>query len=282
MKAVNLIPAEQRAGGGSVTGDSEGGAFLVLALLAGIVVLALLYGIAAHQTSSRKDEVASVQAQAQATQARASELTPYVSFNSMYQARLQAVSQLAGTRFDWAHAFHEIGRVLPKDASLSSIHGLIASTSGSASPAPTPAPTPAAPAAGAAGASSAAASATVTSATPPGAVPALTLSGCATSQSEVAETLQRLRLIDGVSSVTLQSSTKATTVGGGASTGGGSCPNGDPQFTMQVSFAPLPTPAGTSSSGTSSTASSSSPGGSAPASTSGAAAPATAGSGGAQ
>ncbi len=51
-------------------------------------------------------------------------------------------------------------------------------------------------------------SAAVTSATPPGSVPTFTLSGCATSQSEVAQTLDRLRLIDGVSEVTLQSSTK--------------------------------------------------------------------------
>ena len=46
------------------------------------------------------------------------------------------------------------------------------------------------------------------SATPPGSVPTFTLGGCATSQSEVALTLQRLRLIDGVSKSTLQSSTK--------------------------------------------------------------------------
>ena len=39
----------------------------------------------------------------------------------------------------------------------------------------------------------------VTSATPPGSVPTFTLSGCATSQTEVAQTLNRLRLMDGVS-----------------------------------------------------------------------------------
>ena len=50
---------------------------------------------------------------------------------------------------------------------------------------------------------------TVTSATPPGSVPTFTLGGCATSQSEVALTLQRLRLIDGVGDVSLKSSTKA-------------------------------------------------------------------------
>jgi type II secretory pathway pseudopilin PulG len=228
MKAVNLIPSEQRGGGGSVTGESDGGAFVVVGLLAGLAVLALLYGVARHQVSTRTSEVASVTAQAQATQARASQLAPYVSFKATYQTRLQAVSQLVGTRFDWAHAIHEIGRVLPKDAALSSVHGTIGSATGTSS----------------SSSSASAAAGTVSSATPPGAVPVFSLAGCATTQSEVAETLQRLRLIDGVSAVTLQSSTKSTTSGTG---GSGGCPTGDPAFAMQVDFAPLPTPAASSS-----------------------------------
>ena len=47
----------------------------------------------------------------------------------------------------------------------------------------------------------AAASGGDTSSTPPGSTPAFTLTGCATSQSEVALTLQRLRLMDGASEV---------------------------------------------------------------------------------
>jgi hypothetical protein len=55
----------------------------------------------------------------------------------------------------------------------------------------------------------------------------------------VAQTLERLRLIDGVSEVTLTSSTSsaASASGGGAS---GGCPAGDPAFTLQVTFDPLP------------------------------------------
>jgi Tfp pilus assembly protein PilN len=240
VKAVNLIPSDQRAGAGSVTGESDGGAFMVIALLVGLAVMALLYGVASHQVSSRQGEVASVTAQAQATQARATELSPYVSFKTMYQSRLQAVSQLVGTRFDWAHAFHEIGRVLPADASLSVVHGTIgaATATGSSSSAS------AAPAA----------AGTVASATPPGTVPTFTLTGCATSQSEVAETLQRLRLIDGVTAVTLQSSTKSGT---GSGSGSGGCPPKDPAFSMQVAFSPLPTPSAPVATPTASTASAS-------------------------
>jgi hypothetical protein len=88
----------------------------------------------------------------------------------------------------------------------------------------------------------------VTSATPPGSVPTFILSGCATSQSEVALTLERLRLIDGVNEVTLQSSTKSS-AGASAGAGGlGGCAKSDPAFSVQVSFDPLPTSSVTSSS----------------------------------
>src|SRR5262249_17733566 len=85
---------------------------------------------------------------------------------------------------------------------------------------------------------------TASSATPPGSVPVFLLSGCATSQSEVALTLQRLRLVDGVSEVALQSSTKSA--GGGSGEAG--CPGQNPAFSVQITFAALPAspPPGTS------------------------------------
>ncbi len=52
--------------------------------------------------------------------------------------------------------------------------------------------------------------------------------------------LERLRLIDGVSNVSLQSSTKTPASSG---SGGGACAAGAPQFTANVSFEPLPAPA---------------------------------------
>ena len=73
---------------------------------------------------------------------------------------------------------------------------------------------------------------------PPGAVPVFTVSGCATSQSEVALTLERLRLIDGVASVSLKSSNQSSS---GAGSGvGGVCPPNDPAYSATIEFAPLP------------------------------------------
>jgi len=237
VRAVNLIPAEQR-GGGSVTGKSEGAAFIVLGMLGGLAILALVYGLADHQVSSRRGEVASITTQAQVAQAQASQLAPYTSFIALREQRAQAVAQLVDSRFDWAHAFHELGRVMPFDASLTSVQGTVgaAGASGSAS-----APAAAAPAAGA---SAAASGSSVASATPTGSVPTFTVVGCATSQSEVAQVLVRLRLIDGVASVQLQSSTKSTSGASGsgsAASSSGGCPSHDPAFTVKVTFAALPT-----------------------------------------
>jgi Tfp pilus assembly protein PilN len=229
MKAVNLIPDDQRGGASAGAGRSGGAAYVVLGMVGVLAVFALLYGLASHQISSRHSQVASLDARTQQAQARAAQLAPYTSFAAMREQRVQAVYQLVDSRFDWAHAFHELGRVLPPKVSLTSVDGTVGSTSGST----------ATGASASTGAASAAANSTVTSATPPGSVPTFTIAGCATSQAEVALMLDRLRLIDGVSEVSLQSSTKSGPTGS-ASSGGGGCEGGDPIFNVQVTFDALP------------------------------------------
>jgi hypothetical protein len=230
VRAVNLIPADQRRGMGRGPARSGGGAYAVLALLGGLAVCALAYGIAHHQVSTRSAQAKGLAARAQASQARAALLAPYTSFIALREQRTQAVLGIVNSRFDWAHALHELGRVLPPGASITSVTGTVGST---ASPAST------------AGAATAKPGASGVSATPPGSVPTVTIAGCAISQSEVALTLDRLRLIDGVSEVTLTSSGKSTSSGAG---GGGACPNGDPSYLAQVLFAPLPSTSAVSSS----------------------------------
>jgi Tfp pilus assembly protein PilN len=234
VRAVNLIPLDQRSGSGPAAGRSGGGAYAVLVLLAGLALLAFLYGTARRQISSARAQVASLTAQTQQAQAKTSQLAPYTSFLTMREQRVQAVSALAESRFDWAHAVHELGRVLPGYVSISSLSGSVSSGS-STGAASTPAR------------SGTAATTTVTSATPPGSVPTFILSGCATSQTAVAQTLVRLRLIDGVSEVTLQSSTKPGSAGSGGSAG---CPGKDPAFSVQITFDPLPAAAATGSQST--------------------------------
>jgi Tfp pilus assembly protein PilN len=231
MRAVNLIPSDQRSGG-TVGARSGGAVFLVLGLLVGLVVLAALYGSSHHQLQSRRAEAATLDTRAQQVQAQAQALAPYASFMALREQRLHSIAQLIGGRFDWSNVMGELSRVLPSDISLSTLTGTVGPASASTS---TKAPAPAA-----ASASTSAAS-PVSSATPPGATPSFTLGGCAASQAVVAQMLVRLRLISGVSSVALQSSTKPGGGGSSSSTSSGPCPGNAPVFSVVVAFEPLPT-----------------------------------------
>jgi Tfp pilus assembly protein PilN len=249
MKAVNLIPSGERRGAPVGAGRSGGAAYVVLGVVGVLAVFALLYGISRHKVSSQTTKLASINAQTARVQQTASELTPYTSFMSLREQRTQAVEQVVDSRFDWAHAFHELGRVMPHDASISSLDGSVGGSEAATATSSTPAA-----ATTASTASASTASAAPSSATPPGSVPTVTLSGCAKNQAEVALTLQRLRLIDGVSDVSLQSSatsaTASTGAGSAAASGNGRCTPGSPDFSVQITFDPLPTPSATSGSGT--------------------------------
>jgi Tfp pilus assembly protein PilN len=214
MRAVNLIPVEQRSGQPVGAGRSQGGAYAVLVLVGGVALMAFLYGQSKHQVASRESQAASLAAQAQRAQAEAERLAPYTSFIAQREQRVQAVNGLVDSRFDWAHVLHEFGRVLPSQTSISSLSGTIGGTS----------PT---------GANASA-----------GAAPTFTLAGCATSQPEVAATLERLQLIDGVKEVKLQSSTSgsagASSSAGASASGSGGCSGHDATFSASVVFDPLP------------------------------------------
>jgi Tfp pilus assembly protein PilN len=229
MKAVNLIPSAERRGGGSASaGRSQGIAYVVLGTLAGVALLVLLYGVARHHASSRRSQLATISAETQRAQEAVAALTPYTSFIALREARMKAVADVVDSRFDWAHAFHELGRVLPRDASITSLDGTVGaagSTSGASSSSSSSSSSSAATAAG--------------SATPAGSVPTITLGGCAGSQSEVALTLQRLRLIDGVGDVSLKSSATGGN-SGSSSTSAQQCAPKSPSFSVQITFDPLP------------------------------------------
>ncbi len=169
MRAVNLIPSDQRSGQPVGAGRSQGGAYAVLALVGGLALMAFLYGEARHDVNSRSAETASLAAQAQQAQAAVERLAPYTSFVAQREQRVQAVDALVDSRFDWAHVMHEFGRVLPTQTSISSLSGSIGTVG----------------AAGAASSSSARRHCGISAAaaTPPGSVPTFTLAGCATSQS---------------------------------------------------------------------------------------------------
>jgi hypothetical protein len=228
VRAVNLIPVEERSGQAVGVGRSQGVAYAVVALIAGLALMAYSYGGASHRIKSQKAQVASLTRQTQEVQESAERLAPYASFIAQREAREQAVESVIDSRFDWAHVFHEFGRVLPAGVSISSLAGTVG---------------------GAAGTTVHVAGSSTGSATPPGTVPTFTMSGCAVSQPVVAETLQRLRLIDGVSEVSLLSSTGtgSASSAGSSSAAAGACPVSGPTFSVTITFDPLPSAAAVAS-----------------------------------
>jgi Tfp pilus assembly protein PilN len=232
MRAVNLIPTDQQRGAGGAAGKSGGGAYILLGALALIVVLVASFVVTGKSVTDKKAKLADLTQQAAAAEAKSESLTSYTKFASIRAKRVDTVSQLAASRFDWAHALREVSRVLPENAWLTL---LTATTS------------PTVSVGGGAGTLRASLN-----------VPAIQLQGCTTSQASVAKLIARLRLVDGVQRVSLEDSTKgqATTSGStvnDASTSGSSdCRGGHakyPVFNVDVFFestgATVPTTGGT-------------------------------------
>jgi Tfp pilus assembly protein PilN len=217
MKAVNLIPANQRRGG---SGRSSIGSYAVLVVLALVVAMSAAFALTNRSLSRHRTELSSVQAQVQVAQAQAGELASYTTFSGVRQKRVDTVKSLATSRFDWSHALHEVARTIPSDAWLVSLRGTVT------------------PATSVDGGTSDPLRASIST-------PALEMVGCTTSQDEVASLISSLRRIDGVTNVSLSSSEESDPAKGGTSTAsgggdqGGDCRFGHakyPQFSLTLFF----------------------------------------------
>ncbi len=196
MTAVNLIPRESRPGRFSLSTSPQ-----TLGLLAGLalaLVAALLYVSAASNVTAHRNELNRVTTSAAAWKTVAGAFEPYELASQQRAAQLAAIRQLAAARFPWPTVLDQVAALLPSDAALSSLN--------------------ASPAAGSSGSGSSAASASGTTSASAPVAPTFQLSGCATSQSAVAQTMEQLRGVDGGSAVTLSSATgKAAGTGGSGS-----------------------------------------------------------------
>jgi hypothetical protein len=223
MRAVNLIPAEERRGGGG--GGSGIGSYVVLGVLAIIVAASAAFTLSNRTISDHRHELAEVQARAQASADEAAALGGYTTFSSLRQKRSETVRSLASSRFDWSRALHEIARTIPADAWLTSMRGTVspsATVDGGASD-------------------------PLRSALP---APAIELVGCTTTQDKVASVISSLRRVNGVQRVSLSASAKtdadASAAVSSSSGGDSDCRHGSshfPQFSMTLFFAtPSTTP----------------------------------------
>jgi Tfp pilus assembly protein PilN len=216
MRAVNLIPAEQRSGGGLDAGRSGGAVYVLLGGLAMFAVLIGVWAMTGSRVSDRKAELQRLQTEVAAAQAQSAQLQGVDTIRALREQRAATVRALAAARVDWASSLDAIARTLPEHTWLSKL---------SASSVPGGAP-------GGAGAAGAVASST------PGA--SVQIAGCSPSQATVARLMPRLRSVPGVANVTLVRTQKADA----GSTGAGAC--GAVDFEMVLLFAaaaPEPAPA---------------------------------------
>lgn len=213
MRAVNLIPADARRGGGAGAGGRSGGAaYILLGGLAVLVAVVSVWALAGHGIAGKRDDLARIESETNQAQAQSSQLAEYARYTKLRQDRVNTVRSLALSRFDWAKALDAVARTMPNDAWLTTMTGTV---------------TPGVAVEG--GGSSAGNLRSERN------VPAIEIVGCTTSQSKVARLISRLRAVPGVNRVALADSTKADATGGG----GDNCRgiHGDyPQFNMVLFF----------------------------------------------
>ncbi len=212
MKAVNLIPDEQRRGAGGSTGRSGGVAYAIVGVLAGLVGLFALYTMANNKIDSRHAEIDALKQQVATAEQANDQLQQ---FSSLAARRVEVVQTVTS-------AGHHALPVGPRPAGDRAPASRATSTSKRWTPTrrrPRPARAP-----------------------PPArrASRNIELKGCtAIGHDEVARMMIALRLMDGVDDVTLATSVKGdgTDSGGGSASGGGcQVTNQWPQFDITVIY----------------------------------------------
>jgi Tfp pilus assembly protein PilN len=193
MNAVNLIPLERRRG---ETPSLPGVPFIGLVAALVLALAGTFVYVGAHNTvSTRQSELAGVQAGTAEWTEAASKYAPAIATLKQRTKRFVQLGTVLAQRAEWSVLLGQLAGVMPAHAQLTSMS---AAANASAS--------------------------TAASGTP--ATPGITLSGCATSQAVVADTMIALRRLSGVSTVSLSDSTLQGGSAGSASSGAatpGSC-----------------------------------------------------------
>ena len=191
VRAVNLLPPDMRGAskaaaelgaGPEATGGA--GAFVVLGVLAAAVAGTAGYVLTENTIKQRQSDLATVTTQSQAVAGQAAKLKPYADFDALANARVKTVKDLATSRFDWEQTLRDLSRAIPADVTLKTLSGDVSTAT-----------------AGAGGTSSALRQAIDS--------PAITLTGCAPGQMQVARLVARLHDVDGVTRVSLSKSDKS-------------------------------------------------------------------------
>jgi Tfp pilus assembly protein PilN len=227
VKAVNLIPAENRRGmRGSSVSMPTSPSYLIVGLLVVALAFVTVYVLTSNTISSRKAKVASLKAQVAEEQASAARLSNYVQFAQLAQTRAETVRQIAAARFNWSSALSDLSKVVPSNTSLQVLTGTVVP---GASP-------------GGTGGAAGSAGGETSSLRTDNSGPAFQLTGCTKTQDDVARLMSRLRVINGVTRVSLADTQKPGSVGGSSAAGStsGGCGANAPTFDVVVFFSPVP------------------------------------------
>jgi Tfp pilus assembly protein PilN len=221
MRPVNLLPAKNRPH--ESDGSKAGSAYVVIGVLAIFLVAVVAYVLESNKISQAKTDTAVAEQRTAEARAKAQANGPYANFAQVKQQRVDSVKTLADGRFDWERTLRELSLVLPDGVWIQSFT------------------------ANATGATDGSSTSTGVAAS---VNPTMMVHGCAIKQPDVAETLLRLKQMEGVNDVTLTDSTRGTETkpsAEGSAQGCGShggTPNLD--FNAAVEFE---TPAATTSTG---------------------------------
>ena len=211
MKAVNLIPNEQRRAQG--TGAKPGSSYIVIGVLVTLLAMVAGYVLTSNKVTQNKNDAAAAKAEADSLEAEVAQRGSFTNFSQIKETRLASVSGVAETRFDWERLLRELSRVMPSGSWLQTTD---ASVTGEV--------------AGAEAATPAAGTAVVPQ-------PKVNLVGCTPDQSDVAGMMVRLRQLHRVSDVELNQS--STELGAAGEAGVDSCGRYY-QFDLLVTFSTTP------------------------------------------
>jgi Tfp pilus assembly protein PilN len=212
MRAVNLLPPELRGAPATVAPrvrreKVEGvGGYIVLGVLAACLLAIAGYVLAGNTVEQRTADLRTAQGRTAAASQKTAALKPYADFEALATARVETVRGLAAARFDWAQSLRDLARAAPADVKLASFNGDMGMSGAVTGTDPL--------------------RASIQS-------PAITLTGCASSQRGVARMLARIKAVDGVTRVALSKSEKASLAPGSVSPCAGDSP---PSFSLVIFF----------------------------------------------
>jgi Tfp pilus assembly protein PilN len=246
MRPVNLLPDEYRPR--QATGETKGGAYILLGVLGTLLVMALGFALVTNQVNSRKTEIAKAKTEADQAEAKTRSEGSFADFRQVKEQREQSVKLLASGRFDWERVLREVALVMPKGMWLID---MTASASGDTSAAGTggaPTPSGGTPPGSAGSQPSAGAPGSQQSGT---GSPSVKLTGCAEAQDDVATLMVRMRKLYRATDVKLGESTEEEDTGSTGATGGSggstaagseSCGTRRFKFDVTVTFSAAPPP----------------------------------------